>query len=140
MTDLGWMRRWIGVMTGRALRAEFARQGVPAGQAVVFDEATAVALIHRSEEEYVAVASVEPIPEKDLSGYDAPRGHSMKDEERLRSWSSAREFVESLAGRDLYFDVIFESSLATYLARFRYLARTGAAWSRKGAGSGNSVQ
>jgi hypothetical protein len=55
MTDPGRLRRWIGVMTGRALRAEFERRGVPAGRAMVFDEDTAVALINRAEDEYVAV-------------------------------------------------------------------------------------
>ncbi len=115
-------------------------RGVEAGHTVVFDEDTAVALIDRAEHEYVAVASVEPIPREDLSLYEAPRGHAMTDMERLRSWSNARAFVENLSGRDLYFDVVFESWWATYLARFRYLARTGGSWSH-GAGSGsNSMQ
>jgi hypothetical protein len=44
--------------------------------------------------------------------------------------------AEDLSGRDVYFDVVFEPSWATYVARFRYLARTGAAWSRRGDGEG----
>jgi hypothetical protein len=123
-------------MTGRALQAEFERQGVPAGRAMVFNEDTAVMLVNRAEDEYVAVASVEAIPKKDVPVYQAPRGYSMKDVERLRSWSNARAFVEDLSGRDVYFDVVFEPSWATYVARFRYLARTGAAWSRRGDGEG----
>jgi hypothetical protein len=112
-------------MTARGLRAEFESQGVPAGQAVVFDEDAAVALINRAEDEYVAVASVEPIPEKDLLVYRAPDRHFLTELDRLHSWRRAREFVEILSGRGLYFDVVLESPLATYLARFRHLARNG---------------
>lgn len=117
-----------GITTGRGLRAEFANRGVVVGRATVFGEDVALELIARAEAEYVAIAGVEPIPVKDLPFYRAPRVHPMTDVERLGCWSSAREFVEKLSGRGLYFDVVLEPWWATYLARFKYLARTGAPW------------
>jgi len=116
-------------MTGRALRSEFETFSVSAGDAMVYDEQTALSLIRRAEEEYVAVVGVEPMRADALSAYAAPGHRSLTDEERLRSWYSAREFVESLCGRDLYFDVVLESPMATYLAKLRYLFRNGAEWS-----------
>lgn len=106
----------------------------------MFREDVALALIDRAEEEYVAVASVEPICERDLPAYETPRGPSLTAVQCLRSWSSAREFVKDLSGRNLYFDVVFEPWSATYLARLRYLFRTGASWSRGAGGEGSAIQ
>lgn len=127
-------------MTGHGLRTEFESRGVKARRGIVFEEDPAVALINRAEDEYVAVVNVELVPEEGVSRYEAARGHSLPDVERLRSWNSAREFVENLSGRGLYFDVVLEPSYATYLGRLRYLFRTGASWSGHAGGEGNAIQ
>jgi len=128
-------------VTARRLRGEFDPLGVAAGRVHVYGESAALALIDRAEDEYVAVVSVEPVWEDDLLGYSAQRRRLSSEVERLRSWENAREFVTGLSGRGLYFDVILESSFATYAAKLRYLFRTGsvASGDRRG-GRGGTIQ
>jgi hypothetical protein len=115
-------------MTSRAVRSEFKHRGVVTASGQVFDDETALSLIDRAERDYVAVSSVEPIRAVDLSAYAPPEAPSLTDLERLRSWSSARDFVKSLSGRELYFDVILESPWATFLAKLRYMFRNSGPW------------
>ena len=113
-------------MTAKELRSEFRAAAIGDSRTAVYDERTALELIDRAEREYVAVIGVEAI--RDPSQYAAPEGESLTDMERIKSWNNAREFVKDLCGRGLYFDVVLESPLATFLAKLKYLFRNGVQW------------
>ena len=117
-------------VSAKALRSELEGLGVTAGRTTVYDDRTALALIGRAEDEHVAVVGVEPVWRGHLSAYARPPARRLGDVERLRSWDSARAFVDALAGRGLYFDIVLEQPLATWLAKVRYVFRTGTWWSR----------
>ena len=127
-------------MTGAGLRSEFEGQGLRIGHVVVFDERTALKLIDRAEEEYVAVADVQSVRGADVDTYEAPNAHPMNEGERLGSWSKARDFVEMLAGRGLYFDVVLESRSSTYVARLRHLFNRGEPWAAGRSAQGGTIQ
>jgi hypothetical protein len=105
--------------TAGRVRREFAPRGVQAGTVVLFDEASALALIRRAEEERIAIAGVDQVRAEGLCDYDPLRGHALSPLERLSSWRQARLFVEGLAGRGLLFDVVLESPWRSYLALWR---------------------
>ncbi len=127
-------------MNGHRLQSEFAARGRRVGHVIVFDERTALNLIDRAEEKYVAVSAVESVRAEDLASYEPPSADAMNEAERLRSWASARDFVEMLAGRGLYFDVVFESRLATYFARLRHLFNRGDPWTASRSARGGTIQ
>jgi hypothetical protein len=127
-------------MSARRLMAEFRTRGVAVGDGMVFDADTALALIRRAEQVYVAVVGVEQVRAEELDGYRPMSGRPLRDMERIRSWGSARSYVEALADRGLYFDVTLESGPATWVAKLKYLFRTGATWSSRSHGDGSWLQ
>lgn len=127
-------------MTAGKLLSEYGSLGLIAGGTLVFDASTALAPIDRAEQEYIAVVGVDPLGSDDLDAYEPMERRVLSDAERIRSWESARAFIEALSDRGLYFEVMLETAFATYLAKLKYLFRTGAAWSSDSSDDGSWLQ
>lgn len=112
-------------MTGKQLKSEFASQGRVVGSTVVFDEHVALDLIRSAGAQGIAIAAMDQLRLGDSEGFEPLRGSWLRYGDRLSSWRQATLFVESLSSRGLYFDVVLESSWATWLARFRRHVRHG---------------
>ena len=111
-------------VNAKGLHQEFAAQALAVGSVFLFDEEATLDLISRAQQEGLAVSGIEMVRRADADRCEPLRGRMLRDSERLASWGQARSFVEMLAGRGLYFQVVFESPWSTRLARLRFMMRT----------------
>ena len=111
-------------MTAKGLYEDFAAAGTTAGAALVFDDHTALELVKRAQEAGLAISDIDMVRPTELDSVKLLPARFLRDPERVSSWNDARSFVEMLAGRGLYFQVVLESAWSTRLARLRSAMRT----------------
>ena len=111
-------------VNAKGLHLEFAARALAVGSVFLFDEEAILDLIIRAQQEGLAISGIEMVRRADADRCELLRGRILRDSERRASWRQARSFVEMLAGRGLYFQIVFESPWSTGLARLRFMMRT----------------